>query len=688
MRHLPVALSLSLVVGGILFSASARENAWPFAILRNYGSYEDNRDFLERAFAAQERHPGLVEEIWFAGCGRDLFADPETLGARAFELNRAAKPICERLGIAFSYQQGVTLNHDPDDRDHPGIPDDAWVVDRYGKTRKGLFCCTSPFVIDYSYRKAKAILSALKPDSYWPDDDLRILKVDWGRPGICFCPRCLKLFGARQGRAHTRESLLSELDPMSTNAVAATRRAWCAFNGESLANYAATFRRAVDEVSPETRLGLQGACSRFTANGDLVERTLKFFAGGKGCAGIRPGGGWYSDLDRRSGLLDKMSDVACEAARAARWPATGQICYEAENWPHIGAIKNPHAMMAECALALAFGCDSIAFYWGADQNGETAASYDYFFETMHAWRPFHLAVRDAFRGTSLGGVAVCHGEDWFATPNWFSHKEGAWPFLGQNGLPMSVAESAPDVWLVNWVSATSLSRADLEKVFSRPVLVDPGALTTLKSKFPDLGFLKKIEIRFLEDERALATVDRTSGYERFASIGKCENVTALIRPKSADVVPFSVMTADTNACGTCVVPTEFGGKVVVAQDIHGTWAHPCWPGCRRHGVLDALDAAVPGGMPARLLTDGYAVSVTVRKTPDGKTAGVFLLNLGGGETPPLELAIRHGAGSAWTVRRPRLPDRPAEVVRSDVREVVLRVPSLPAFGAVLVDCPR
>jgi len=655
---------------------------WPFAILRNYGSYEQNRDFLNRAFAAQERHPGLIGEIWFCGLG-PAFGDPDRAGEEAAKENLAAKSICKKLGIAFSYQQGVTLNHEPDDRDHPGIPDDAWAVDRKGRLRKGLFCCTSPFARDFAYRHSRSVMAALKPDSYWPDDDLRILKVEWQRPGICFCPRCLALFGKRMGKTYTRETLLAELDN-GPAASAETRRAWCAFNGEELAAYAASFRRAADEVAPGMRLGLQGACSRYAANGDLVKHTLEVFAGKGGRAGIRPGGGYYSDLEAKNGLMGKMSDICREASRAARWPVTAQICYEAENWPHIGAIKNPHAMMAECALALAFGCDSLAFYWGADQNGETASSYDYWFETMHAWRPFHLAVRDAFRATSVGGMAVFHGEGYLASDDWFSHIEPAFDFLALNAVPMTDAEADPDVFFLNWKSARALASSDLAKVFAHPVLTDPGALRTLMARFPDLAFPKKVELVPLDGERALATVERTSGYERFATIGKCENVNTLIYPKRADVVAMSVMTADTNACGTCIIPTEFGGKVVVAQDICGTWAQRCWPGCRRHGILDALDAAVPGGMPARLLTDGYAVSVTVRKTTDGKTAGVFLMNLGGGETPPLELAIRHGAVPVWTLKRPHASDVPAEIIRADTRETVVRIPALPACGTALV----
>lgn len=680
------ALSAAVPAAGAE-SCGGKSSQWPFAILRNYGSYEDNRNFLDRVFAAAARYPGLIEEIWFSGV-KDIFGDPDRMGEEAAELNLAAKPICERLGIAFSYQQGVTLNHDPDDRPHPGIPDDAWVVDRDGRLRKGLFCCTSPFALDFSYRKAKSIMAALRPDSYWPDDDLRSLKLDWSRPGICFCPRCLARFGERTGRQFDRETLLAELDPGSPQAVAATREAWCAFNAEILDAYAKTFSRAAAEVSPGTRLGIQAAFSGLTANGDLMVRILKTFAGPDGRAGIRPGGGYYSDLDGCNGLLEKMINVAGEAARAGKLSQCGQICYESENWPHVGALKNPGAMMSECALALAFGCDSIALYWGADQNGEAPENYDFWIETLHRWRPFHLAVRDAFRGTELAGVAVFHGARHFATDEWFNHADGCLARLSRNALPVSVSEAQPDALLLNVRAVRTLAESDLAAVFGRPVLMDADAFESLAQRFPELGFARKLRVVPLSGERAPSTSVRESGYERFAAGGKCEKVRALLYPLAEDVVRFSEMTADPKACGTCVVPTEFGGRVVVAQDIDGWPPHMCWPGCRRHAILDALDAAVPGGMPARVLTDGYALSLVVRKDARHRTVGAMVLNLGLGETPPLELALRSGAAADWQVRLPCADPVRAEVVRRTDRETVIRLPPLHAFQPVLISPHR
>lgn len=664
--------------------AAAGAAEWPFSILRNYGAYEKNRAFLERVFAAQERRPGLFGEIWFsAGC--DTFEKVENVGAEVAKSNLGGRDRCRALGIRYSYQQGVTLNHDPDDRKHEGFPDDAWVVDWTGRRRQGLFCPSSPFARDYAREKTKAILTALRPDSFWPDDDLRMTKLSWKHPAQCFCERCLGLFGERTGRTWTREALFKALE--GNAASAEVRRQWCAFNGEMLGGFAKSYREAVDAVAPETRLGIQGAFTVSEVEGDGWCRVMKALAGKAGAVGMRPGYGYYDDQQPRK-LLEKMVHVAREAGRCARLPETRQICFESENWPHVGAHKNAHGQMAECALALASGCDSIAFYWGADQNGEDAASYDFWLDAVGAWRPFHLAVRDAFAGTRLGGVAAYFGSGRYGTADWINQFEHDLVRLAGNGLPVTVPEAEPDVWLVNDVAVRTMSAADLPKVFSKAVMMEPAKLTALAKKFPTLRFTQKVSVGKPPEERALSTATRSGGYERFKS-GRCsDRLKAFVYPQAADVVTFSEMTKDPKACGTCVVPTEFGGKVVLVQDADCTFPHVAWPGSRRHGILDALDAAVPGGMPARLLTDGYATSVSVRKTAEGNTAGVFILNLGMGETPPLELAIRRGVAASWRVARPRLRDELAEVVRESPDETVLRLPPLPAFGVALVAPAR
>ena len=648
---------------------------WPFMILRCYGHYEANSNFINRAFAAQTRHPGLLDEIWFGGS--DGFGTPEWNGKVAGGKNLAALDACRRLGIKFSYQVN-TIGPADDGVKRKGFPDDCWQVDRNGKICYGFLCCTSPFARDYTRRRTRAILAAAKFDSLWPDDDLRYYKGNLEQPCVCFCDRCVKLFNEATSNSFTRATLVKAL---LDDGDAAVRAAWCDFNGHQLGDFAKIYREVVDAVSPTTRLGIQSAISGNAVDGESTKHILAALAGKNGKAGIRPGAYYYVDSHPRE-MLPKMLNVGRESARSLRLPFCGQACYEAETWPHCGAHKNPGGMMAECALALASGCDSLALYWGADVNSQATDAYDWFFETLAAWKPLFLAERRAFRGTFLGGVALYLGADHFATKEWTNYDDNQLAELAANALPVTTTAADPDAYFLNERAVRTLTTNDLKTVFSRAVLMDTATFAALGKRFPGLGFTKKAEVRSFAAVAALSDANN-SGIEKFGATGRAALVQALVYPKAKDVVCLSAMTADTNACGTCVIPTEFGGAAVVAQDMMTTWMNRAWPDARRHAILDGLDQAVKGGLPARVLTDGYALSVSVRKTAEGKTAGVFVMNLGTGETPPLRLAIRRGVTDDWAVVLPKREPVAAPLVKIESNEAALTLPSLPAFGVVL-----
>ena len=675
-----VVMALSAVLT-CATACGASEN-WPFVIVRCYGSHAENRVFNDRLFAAQERHPGLVDEIWFCG-DRDEAGDPAAVG-RAAAGNLSVAETCRRLGIRFSFQAWA-LEYAADDACRARIPEDAWMVSSDGRVNRDTFCCTSPFVKDFGRARVESALGVLKPDSYWVDDDLRADRSG-SVPGGCFCARCLRLFSESVGRPFDRAVLMTALKGAKSDST--VRKAWCAFNARMLGEYAKGFRAAADAISPSTRVCLQGCWAAMTYEGENARKEVLSALAGDVGTGVRPGGGYYGD-DNPNDLLFKGASVARDAASVARLPYVKQVCYEAENWPHIGSLKSPGGMMSECAYMLAVGCDSLALYWGSDINGESDASYDFFFETLALWKPFLLAERDAFCGTLPCGLAPFFGEGRYATSAWAQHVDcNVVAALARNGLPMADSLAAPDAWHLSSLSVNTLRTEDLRMVFSKGVLMDVKAFRRLVERFPELCFAKKVS--FKDAPRALHSW-RDASFERFARHGQCGNLRAYIFPQTKDVRAFSTMSGATNACGTCVIPTEFGGKVVLAQDVSfpadtPSWMGPqrMWPGCRRAGILDALDAAVPGGMPVRLLTDGYAVIVVARKAADGRTAGAFLFNFATGETPPLELAIRRGATASWRVWRPKSAPSAADMVREADGETVLRLPPLPAFGVAAI----
>ena len=182
----------------------------------------------------------------------------------------AFRPICDKIGVALSYQQGLTLGHSAahDGPPKPGeqiFPDSAWQVDKDGN-RLGILCPRSPAVIDYERACAKAILQTARPASYWLDDDLRL---GIHKPNGCFCPRCIAAFNEKTGGSWTRETLAAKL--FSKAIREPVRAKWIEFNAESLALYAAALRMnwATRAASPTRPFGptpstLDGIHARFS----------------------------------------------------------------------------------------------------------------------------------------------------------------------------------------------------------------------------------------------------------------------------------------------------------------------------------------------------------------------------------------------------------------------------------------
>lgn len=452
---------------------------WPFVIIRSYGTGEGNRDFLQCLLEAQKRYPGLVNEIWFGGNSLDGLEITERKTCE----NLPWREECSRSGIRFSFQQGITLNHAPDGKDHGRFLDSDWCVDEDGNLCKGLLCPRSGNAYEYNRKTAEIVMSVLKPDSYWPDDDDRLSIKPGGNHMVCFCDRCLAAFNAEYHHNYTRSELKEALQTSDDAVSVPIRKEWSCFNGKSLALFSKAFRDAADAVLPDCRLGLQTVFSTSLYDGPDFRPMLEAMSGkDHRKIGIRPGAGYYMDRTPRN-MFAKSLDVIKESARCRTYGFIGQICVEVENWPHVSAEKNPHGQMAESSLFLASGADSLALYWGSDLNRESDENYRFYFDTLAAWKPFLTAVRDAFDGSEAAGIAVFHGAN--QLHNWFREQNGCDVLLLENALPVTKMEASPEAFALPQNAVAELTDDDLASLFAKPVLTDVPAFTELAKRFPD-----------------------------------------------------------------------------------------------------------------------------------------------------------------------------------------------------------
>lgn len=641
---------------------------WPFFILRCFGSAEDNIDFLKNIRDNQVAHGHVVDEIWF--CGDNVMGPKEEARAGIGKCREGIQ-ICREAGIAFSYQQGVTLNHSHDEVRRDWMPDDAWAVDADGRRLVGLFCATSQFAKDWNRWYVSEVLRELHPESYWPDDDLRMSC----KGESCFCDRCLAQFNQKFHHGYTREQLKELIfgDSFSLE----IRREWTEFNRQVLGEFAKVYREAVEETGIACRLGIQTVYGSTTYDGKDYRPLLEGLSGpGHELVGIRPGAGYYAD-DEMQYMFFKMLGVAREASRCAKYGFIGQICYEAENYPHIGAKKSPESMLRECSFALSSGCDSLAVYWGADSSAESPELNDCFMDTARRYMPFLKQIAETRKGSDLAGLALYRGENFLGEKEWkYIFDESVYRYY-RNSLMLSVAEASPDGWILDETGVRSLSAEDYQACFSKPVLMTIPEFLQLKKEHPALEFTAKVDLTPKAEVKGLLLGRVTELFE-----GRQSNSFAwAIVPRSGDVLCLSQISGQPGKTGTVVIPTEFGGCVILVQDI--SRAYP-WTGYRHKAVLDALDKAVPGRMPARLLTEGMAVTVQAYRRPDGSCAGVYLLNMSIGETMPLTVAVRRPVSRNCRYMVAGQEPVAAEIIAEVDDEIIVKLPKLEAWQPMLL----
>ncbi len=439
---------------------------FPLIVIRHTSGMNNLPDIFDRLADCHRRHPGACDEFWFATGSR------KTIPALEKECETFARfrSVCDEIDVIPSYQQGLTLGHGaahdgPPKPDSQVFPEDAWQVGRDGQ-RLGFLCPRSLFVLDYEFNYAKTVLRVAAPGSYWVDDDLRLGVY---KPEGCFCDRCIAAFNAKTGGNWTRETLVARL--FSDAPREPLRAAWIDFNAESLAVYAAKVREAADALGSPCRLAYQAVWADTIYTASSYRPLLEALSGPTHKpVGIRPGAGFYTEAEPR-GMISKCLSAAREAERCRRYgDLVASVCYEQETYPRHVLHKSPGAIMTECALALASGCDSLSLYWYAGEAPEPIEEYDRFLKTLKRARPYFERLAASTRRTRLGGVARFVGSAAAETPD-FDLRDQKDFDLACAGIPVTVAESGTKVWYLTDKSRREMTETD-EAVLASGAVVD------------------------------------------------------------------------------------------------------------------------------------------------------------------------------------------------------------------------
>lgn len=645
---------------------------YPFLILREYGSTKKYAHRLKEIFQILDQHPGLIEEIWFAYSPRNM-----TEAKKEVELLRPFVDECKKRNIRFSAQQGITLGHGeisaPSAVGEGGniqlapLPENAWSRAADGHCMWGVLCPRSKDTWRHLYDLTVYLLTELELDSYWPDDDFRLGFCK----SPCFCPRCIKAFNKRYAHTFTRKTLVKALYDKIDPAI---RREWGDFQQESLAICAEkSYRKAFDDIKTKCRIGIQLVASEDLLHGKNYTPLYKALAGKSGEAvSIRPGSGYYDDAQPRD-MFSKAISIARECARSRKSGLVGQMCFETENWPHISAKKTPESQMRECALAMFNGVDSLALYWYSFATYESQENYQFFFDTVAAYRPYFESIRKVCADTELTGIAPYFGENSVLDPTYHL------PFMQLDtvlfsGIPYTVAEAAPQVYGLNQKLAGFLTEKDAHDLLTKNVILDVAAYRELQKIIPDHPVFSKIQLADNQPQWKKylpGTIVLSGEHYRFQAV-------APILKQSDDVRSFSTILEMPEAAGHCIIPTGDGGNLLLIPHLNTNWTTPL-----RKAVQDMLDDAVPEKLSARLLTGGFSLSMQTRVNRSGRTSAIYLQNASVGRTMPLEIAIRRPAeGDYYLYRGFEAPQKLQCRCAGD--ELLVTIPPLYAWQGALI----
>lgn len=649
---------------------------YPFLILREYASTRKYAHRLKEIFLILDQYPGLIEEIWFAYSPRNMAeAKNEVEKLRPFVAE------CKKRNIRFSVQQGITLGHgeisapsavgEGSNVQLAPLPEHSWSRGADGHCMWGVLCPRSKDAWKHLYGLTVYLLTELELDSYWPDDDFRLGFCK----SPCFCPRCVKAFNRQYAHTFTRKTLVKALydriDPV-------IRREWGDFQQSSLVLCAEkSYRKAFDDLKTTCRIGIQLVASEDLLHGQNYTPLYKALAGKSGePVSIRPGSGYYDDAQPRD-MFSKAISVARESARSRKSGLVGQMCFETENWPHVSSLKTPESQMRECALALFNGVDSLALYWYSFATYESQENYQFYFDTVAAYRPYFETIRDACAGTELSGVAPYFGENSVLDPAYHL------PFMQLdtilfNGIPYTVAEAAPQVYGLNQKLAGFLTVKDAQELLTKNVILDVAAYRELQKIIPDHPVFAKIHLAddLPQWKKCLpGTVVLSGEHHRFQAV-------VPILKQSDDVRSFSTILEMPETVGHCIIPTDDGGNLLLVQHFNCYWTTPL-----RKAVQDMLDEVVPGKLPARLLTGGFSLSMQTRVNRSGRTSAIYLQNASVGRTMPLEIAIRRPASGEYYLYRDFEAPQKLQCRRNG-DELIVTAPAILAWqGALIAVAP-
>ncbi len=262
-------------------------------------------------------------------------------------LFRRVKPLLREAGVGFSINHWSTLYHSDRGRKLTAEQPFRPMVDGEGRVSELAACPLCPEFRGYFLNLIRRF-GALQPRIFWIEDDFRFhnhAPLQWGG---CFCDAHMAEYQRRAGAAFTRQEFVEAL--LAPGTPHPYRQVWLDTCRDTLVEFAAQMRAAMDAVSPCTRLGLMSSNpANHCAEGRDWDALLRALSGSPPITHRIHLPSYLERTPQEYAWLFNTISLPCRAAG----PAEAEIYPELENFPFSPFTKSMAFTRFQMELALA-----------------------------------------------------------------------------------------------------------------------------------------------------------------------------------------------------------------------------------------------------------------------------------------------------------------------------------------------
>lgn len=539
-----------------------------------YENWVDPKRF-EDLLSLLKKYPGNLHSI-------ALFTSATHAPLTLEELQRRADIIKIRLKRAreCGYSCGInilaTIGHHEEDLDR-GLGDRyTYMTGKNGEVCRGSYCMNDKNFIQNHVKPTYEILLSAEPEFIWIDDDVRYGHMPIGHG--CFCDNCVDMFNRENNKNYTRKELVEKLN----SGCMETRRAWLLHNKNAIINLFKAIAETVYGISPDTTLGFMTG-DRYIEGYAFEEFSKALSDGGKHKIMWRPGGGAYSDYNYHE-IIQKSETIGRQCAYLPEYVEIIQS--EIETFPHELIKKTPHSVALEGAWTMTCGCTGAAWNILPSETGEPIANIISCLEHLDELKDFYVLLQNKIAGKKPLGVATAWSVDGqLAVPVGDFNEMGGYMYadcareLFDFGLPQSYDPDTAYVNVVSGLATIHWENEKMEKLLSRAVYIDAGALKNLNErgydKFTGFEIEKTVPVDAREYYMAHPVNDGIIGGFRNCRQAFHPGDSYSLTPVDETAKPLSILSdyaAKTlSFCSHGVYENSLGGRVSVGGYYPFSW---------------------------------------------------------------------------------------------------------------------